>query len=148
MSEIKTNITKLGKKVTTSSNKLIKNIKTNLKLNSAEEKLKKLYLEIGQKVHEIYAYGGSIGKFFDEKYLEIAKIEEQINELKSLLAKEKVKNVEVIQDIKKVEKLEIPLEESTTYSDTNNEEEIKCCSYCNEKILDKSVFCPICGRKL
>ncbi len=148
MSEIKTNITKLGKKVTTSSNKLIKNIKTNLKLNSAEEKLKKLYLEIGQKVHEIYAYGGSIGKFFDEKYLEIAKIEEQINELKSLLAKEKAKNVEVIQDIKKVEKLEIPLEESTTYSDTNNEEEIKCCSYCNEKILDKSVFCPICGRKL
>lgn len=148
MSEIKTNITKLGKKVTTSSNNLIKNIKTNLKLNSAEEKLKKLYLEIGQKVHEIYAYGGSIGKFFDEKYLEIAKIEEQINELKSLLAKEKAKNVEVIQDIKKVEKLEIPLEESTTYSDTNNEEEIKCCSYCNEKILDKSVFCPICGRKL
>jgi len=33
-------------------------------------------------VHEIYQYGGSLGKFFDEKYLEIEACERSMQELK------------------------------------------------------------------
>jgi len=48
--------------------------------------LKNLHLEIGKKVHEIYQYGGSLGKFFDEKYREIEACEIKIEELKEQIS--------------------------------------------------------------
>ncbi len=86
MDDIKKTILGFTKNVAKTSNELLKTTKLNLNISSEEENLKSLYLEIGKKVHEIYAYGGSLGKFFDEKYAEIQKVEQNIQALREQLS--------------------------------------------------------------
>ena len=57
-----------------------------MNLSSEETSLKNLYMEIGKKVHEIYQYGGSLGKFFDEKYLEVEASERKIADIKEQIS--------------------------------------------------------------
>jgi len=89
MDDIKGTVAKLAKSVTKTSGTLIKTTKLSLNLSGAEEELKRVYLDIGKKVEEIYLYGGSLGKAFDERYQEllkkqanIAAIKEQLNAVK------------------------------------------------------------------
>ena len=82
MSDIRETITNFTKNVTKSSGDLFKTTRLSMSVTSEQTNLKNLYLEIGKKVHEIYQYGGNLGKFFDEKYLEIEACERKINELK------------------------------------------------------------------
>ena len=82
MGDFKDTIVKITKGVTKTSGELLKSTKLSLALASEEDKLKQIYMEIGKKVHEIYQYGGSLGKFFDEKYSEILKTEAGIKDLK------------------------------------------------------------------
>jgi len=72
----------MTRSVAKTSGDLLKTTKLNMSLSSEETNLKNLQLEIGKKVHEIYQYGGSLGKFFDEKYLEIEACERKIAEIK------------------------------------------------------------------
>ena len=57
---------------------LLKSAKTTVKLANEEERLKNIYIEIGKKVHEIYCYGGTLGRYFDDKYMEILDCENRI----------------------------------------------------------------------
>lgn len=82
MTDIKDTISKITKTITKTSGEVIKNTKLNISLSSEEENLKKIYYDIGKKVHEIYMYGGTLGKFFDEKYKEIVDAEEKISKLR------------------------------------------------------------------
>lgn len=82
MSDIKGSIFKITNAITKTSGELLKNTKLSLNLSTEEERLKAIYIEIGKKVHEIYQYGGSLGKAFDEKYAEIVKQEEKIQKLR------------------------------------------------------------------
>jgi len=82
MSNIKDSLLKFTRGVSKTSGELVKNTKLSFALSSEEEKLRQVYLDIGKKVHEIYQYGGSLGKFFDEKYTEIQQIESAIAELR------------------------------------------------------------------
>jgi len=82
MQDIKNTIVNITKNVTKSSGDLFKTTKLNISLATEEGNLKNLYTEIGKKVHEIYQYGGSLGKFFDEKYLEIEALERKISEIR------------------------------------------------------------------
>ncbi|MCL1787220.1 MAG: zinc ribbon domain-containing protein [Defluviitaleaceae bacterium] len=82
MQDIKGTLFNITKSVTKTSGDLLKTTKLNMSLSSEEAALKNLYMEIGKKVHEIYQYGGSLGKFFDEKYLEIEASERKIADLK------------------------------------------------------------------
>ncbi|MDR1000179.1 MAG: zinc-ribbon domain-containing protein [Clostridiales bacterium] len=83
--DIKNSLTKFARNVGRTSNELLKSTKLQLSLSNEEEELKRLYTEIGKKVHEIYQYGGSLGKFFDEKYKDIVQQEEKINDLRDQL---------------------------------------------------------------
>jgi len=83
MSDLKDTFMKITRGVTKTSGELLKSTKLSLTLASEEDKLKQIYMEIGKKVHEIYQYGGSLGKFFDEKYAEIQKAEAGIQDLKN-----------------------------------------------------------------
>ena len=83
MSDLRDTLMKITKGVTKTSGELLKSTKLSLSLASEEDKLKQIYMEIGKKVHEIYQYGGALGKFFDEKYAEILKTESGIQALKS-----------------------------------------------------------------
>lgn len=143
MEEIKDNLIKFGKSVTKASTKLINNTKLNLKLTSEEEKIKKIYIEIGKKVHEIYSYGGNIGKFFDEKYMKIVEAEERIKEIKKKIEIEKEKpylsekedNINISEEMNEHKVNDILLLE-----------EDKICNFCGEKNNINDKFCLKCGR--
>ena len=85
MDEIKLTLTSVAKTITKTSSDFFKTTKLSVSLASEQDALKNLYIEIGKKVHEVYIYGGSIGKFFDEKYDEILMHEAKIAELKASL---------------------------------------------------------------
>ncbi|MCL2461888.1 MAG: zinc-ribbon domain-containing protein [Defluviitaleaceae bacterium] len=82
MDDIKGTLFKITKGVGKSSSNLLKSAKLSMNLASEEDNLKKIYIDIGKKVHEIYLYGGSLGKVFDDKYREIVESEARINGLR------------------------------------------------------------------
>jgi len=86
MSDIRETLANFTKNVTKSSGDLFKSTKLSMSVTSEQNNLKNLHLEIGKKVHEIYQYGGNLGKFFDEKYREIVACELKINELKEQIS--------------------------------------------------------------
>jgi len=82
MSDLRGTIANITRNVTKTSGDLLKTTKLGMNLSAEEGNLRNLHYEIGRKVHEIYQYGGSLGKFFDEKYLEIEACERKIAEIK------------------------------------------------------------------
>ncbi len=80
---------KITQNITKTSTGVLKSVKLSVNLANEEDKLKSIYYEIGRKVHEIYAYGGTLGTFFDEKYLEITESEKRIKELKEQIENSK-----------------------------------------------------------
>lgn len=82
MNDVKGSIMKITNTIAKTSGDLFKSTKISLSLSAEEERLKAIYLDIGKKVHEIYQYGGSLGKAFDEKYAEIVKQEDKIQKLR------------------------------------------------------------------
>lgn len=88
MEEIKNILNKVG----STSKKILKSSKTYLKISKKEDEMQKKYIEIGKKVCDIYAYGGSLGDGFEEKYNEVAEIRSQISKLKAQSEEEKLNN--------------------------------------------------------
>jgi len=86
MQDIKGTLFNITKSVTKTSGDLLKTTKLSMSLSSEEANLKNLYMDIGKKVHEIYQYGGSLGKFFDEKYLEIEASERKIADIREQIS--------------------------------------------------------------
>jgi len=82
MNDLKNTLLRFTRGLSKTSGELLKSTKLSLALASEEDKLKQIYMEIGKKVHEIYQYGGSLGKFFDEKYMEIKQTETAILDIK------------------------------------------------------------------
>lgn len=75
----------MTQKVFKTSKTIFKSTKLSMELASQESRLKAIYMDIGKKVHEIYSYGGSLGKFFDEKYTELKDCELLIDSLRKEL---------------------------------------------------------------
>lgn len=139
MGEVKTILNKIGKNITKTSASIIKKTKLSIKISSEESKLEEKYIEIGKKVQEIYAYGGNLGKFFDEKYLEILEIEKNITEIKEKIEdgkEEKIYNPQVNPN-KSIEQDDI-IEEIVS----------KICPVCDEQNEPTSRFCLKCGRNI
>jgi hypothetical protein len=87
LNDIKGTLLSITRNVGKTSSVLVKTTKLSVTLAQEQEALKALYVEIGKKVHEIYQYGGTLGKFFDEKYREIEGLERKIDGLKEEIAK-------------------------------------------------------------
>ena len=86
MSDIRETLANLAKNATKSSGDLFKTTKLSMAVSTEQTNLKNLYLEIGKKVHEIYQYGGTLGKFFDDKFHELEACERKIEELKEQIS--------------------------------------------------------------
>ena len=86
MSDIRETLVNITKNASKTTGDLFKTAKLNLALTNEQTALKNLYTEIGKKVHEIYQYGGTLGKFFDEKYLELEAAERKIAEVKEQIS--------------------------------------------------------------
>jgi len=61
------------------SNNATHKAKLNIEIKNLENYRNNIYMEIGRKVHEIYLYGGTLGNYFDDKYLDIINCENRIN---------------------------------------------------------------------
>ena len=86
MQDIKGTLFSMTKTITKTSGDFLKQTKLSMNLSAEESNLKTLYMDIGKKVHEIYQYGGSLGKFFDEKYHELEACERKISDLKNQIS--------------------------------------------------------------
>lgn len=86
MSDIRETLMNITKNAGKTTGDLIKSAKLNMTLTNEQTALKNMYTEIGKKVHEIYQFGGTLGKFFDEKYLELEATERKIAEIKEELS--------------------------------------------------------------
>lgn len=138
MEEIKSMINKVGKNITKASKDIIKNTKLSIQLSSQEEKLKKIYIEVGKKVYEIYSYGGNIGEFFDEKYKQMLEIEKEISIIKEKIAENK--NIDNNSNFKQ--------EVIDTRVNVSTVEECRICQACGQKNNLNDKFCLKCGRIL
>lgn len=85
MNDIRNTILKAANTITKTSTELLKSTKLSVSLASEEDKLKALYVETGKKVHEIYMFGGSLGKAFDELIKRIEEQEERIKGIRNQL---------------------------------------------------------------
>lgn len=85
MDNLKDTFNNVTKSVYKQSKGFLRSTKLSMDLASEESNLKSIYTEIGKKVHEIYAYGGSLGKFFDEKYRDLLECEQKIDALRKEL---------------------------------------------------------------
>ena len=65
MNDLRGTLANITKNVTKTSGDFLRTTKLSMSLSTEETNLKNLYMDIGKKVHEIYQYGGSLGKFFD-----------------------------------------------------------------------------------
>jgi len=82
MADIKSTVLNLTNNIAKSSGDFVRNTKLNIELANQEEHLKSIYIEVGKKVHEIYAFGGSLGGAFDDLYKDLVVCEGQIRDLK------------------------------------------------------------------
>ncbi|MCL2407040.1 MAG: zinc ribbon domain-containing protein [Defluviitaleaceae bacterium] len=87
MDEFKDTISTATKNAVKATKGFVKSAKFSIDLSAEEAKLKATYIEIGKKVHEIYTYGGKLGKFFDEKYSEIIEMDRKIETLRKEIDK-------------------------------------------------------------
>ncbi|NLK20629.1 MAG: zinc ribbon domain-containing protein [Epulopiscium sp.] len=163
------------KTVKDGTGELYQTTKVNVDLGKEQEVLKKIYYEIGKKVHEIYQYGGSLGKFFDEKYTEIKEVEEKIEELQKKMEELRKSRIciecgkEVEKGAKFCPKCGAPMNDSAkeeamakivkkeesqdTLSQIKNKVqsqkvEIKRCPTCRAENQMEDKFCLSCGRAL
>lgn len=155
-------IVRAAKTVKDTSGDLYKTSKLNLALGSEQENLKKIYLEIGQKVHEIYQYGGNLGTFFDQKYEEIQKIEEKIEILKKQLEEYKkvkicphcMKNMDQkatfcphcgkkIQEITETKEVQDEIRPEVKQK-SQSLEDISIQDTISEKPMEDTKICPVC----
>jgi len=158
MSDLRETLFNITKSATKTTGDLFKTTKLNMGLANEQTALKNLYMEIGKKVHEIYQYGGTLGKFFDEKYLELEAAERKIAEIKEQIA--------VIKGVRECPKCAKPVERSAEFCpkcgirlepqglptvDLPQETQPppvagKACRICKTDNEPNAKFCLSCGR--
>lgn len=143
MKDVKVILSKLGKNITQVSSDIVKNTKLSIKLSTEEDKLNKIYIEIGKKVHEIHSYGGSVGEFFDKKYKEVLSIEKSISDIKQKIEENKANRENANSTFSNNP-------QNNPQSNPQNAEEqlFLICSSCNEKNDINANFCIKCGRSI
>ncbi|WP_058486915.1 zinc ribbon domain-containing protein [Defluviitalea phaphyphila] len=166
MNDWRNKLAKVVKTVKDNTGEIYKTTKINIELGKEQENLKSLYYEIGKKVHEIYQYGGSLGKFFDEKYLEIKEVEEKIEELQNKI--EELKKVRIClkcgKEVDRGAKFcpkcgnrmddEVQKEDNVNINtdmnkvNINSKPEKKICPVCKAENNLEDKFCLSCGRAL
>ena len=166
MSDIRETLTNFTKNVTKSSGDLFKSTRLSMSVSTEQTNLKNLYLEIGKKVHEIYQYGGSLGKFFDEKYREIEACELKIEELKEQIGlikgtRECIKCGKTVErtaefcpkcgtriEADAIEPVSEPVSQAPTPNPPPIPETTRTCRICNAENETSAKFCLSCGRIL
>lgn len=77
---------KIGKQVIDKANNVMSRTKLNFAINDAENKIKDIYAEIGQKIYSEYLSGNNVIEGLDESCNQIDKLFEEISALKEKMA--------------------------------------------------------------
>ena len=82
LNDIGKRITETAKTVTRKSEDIVELTKLNLSIGNEEDKIKRMFYEIGSEVYRSYTEGEPIGNLYDSKCSEIKQIEENIKSIK------------------------------------------------------------------
>jgi vacuolar-type H+-ATPase subunit I/STV1 len=85
LNDIGKKITETAKTVTKKSENLVETTKINLSIGNEEDKIKRIFTEIGSELYKSFLDGESHGEYFDEKCTGIKEIEDNINSLREKL---------------------------------------------------------------
>lgn len=146
-------VTETAKAAAKKSSDLVEVTKLNMSIGSEEDKIEKVYKEIGKIVYENYANGGNVEDAFIEKCKEIASYENNIKEMRNKVRE--LKNVKTCPSCGEELDLEVMFcSKCGTKQETPQEEiqfketEGKACPGCNEVNETSAMFCCKCGTKL
>ncbi len=150
----------LGKKVgeaaqaaAKKSSELVETTKLNMSINTAEDKINKIYLKIGENIFAKYNAGQEIDPDFIDDCKQVKELKEEIDELKAKIME--LKNVklctscgaELNKDVMFCPKCGAKQEQPAP---TKEEEASKnvFCKNCGASIPEGSAFCQSCGAKV
>jgi ribosomal protein L40E len=146
-------VTETAKAAAKKSSDLVEVTKLNMSIGSEEDKIEKVYKEIGKIVYENYSNGASVDDVFIEKCKEIASYEDNIKEMRSKVRE--LKNVKLCPNCNEELELDVMFcSKCGTKQETPREEpkckevEGKVCPECNEANETSAMFCSKCGTKL
>jgi hypothetical protein len=82
LNDIGKKITETAKTVTRKSEDIVEITKLNLAIGSEEDKIKRMFYEIGSELYRSYTNGKTIGDFYDSKCNEVKQLEDNIKAIK------------------------------------------------------------------
>jgi hypothetical protein len=82
LNDIGKRITETAKTVTRKSEDIVEITKLNLSIGSEEDKIKRMFYEIGSELYRSYTNGSPMEGFYDSKCNEVKQIEENIKAIK------------------------------------------------------------------
>lgn len=147
-------VTDTAKAAAKKSSELVEVTKLNMSISSEEDKIEKLYLEIGKTIYESYAKGETTSELFAEKCKQIDEYNNNIKEMRNKILE--LKNEKICPTCRE------ELDRSVNYcSKCGTKQEIieppvfeaeevieKKCQGCDSVVGEDSLFCTKCGTKL
>jgi hypothetical protein len=146
-------VTETAKAAAKKSSDLVEVTKLNMSIGSEEDKIEKVFKEIGKTVYESFARGENVDEMFTDKCKEISAYEENIKEMRNKVLE--LKNTKVCPNCR--EELDI---EVAYCSKCGTKQEIpqltvkeevpveKLCPNCKTPCEANSTFCTNCGTKM
>ncbi len=133
------------------SGELVEITKLNLSVNAEEDKINKLYLQIGKKIYASYISGVPADNTIEEDCRTITEHEGVIKELKEKIMD--VKNVKACMGCgAEMEKNAMFCVKCGTKVESSEPaapvQEEKFCPSCGAKVAGGAAFCPGCGSKI
>jgi predicted amidophosphoribosyltransferase len=136
------------------ANETIEITKLNKSISNEEDKIQKIFTELGRKLYGLYIQGQDVGDNFESECEEISVYEDNIKELKNKIRE--LKNIRICPNCgaeieegilfcsKCGTKLEIPAPAAPVKEE---KPDFKVCPTCGSKLTLEAAFCPSCGTK-
>ncbi len=146
-------VSETAKAAAKKSSDLVEVTKLNMSIGSEEDKIEKVFKEIGKTVYESFARGENVDEIFIDKCKEITSYEDNIKEMRTKVLE--LKNAKVCPNC--CEELDI---EVRYCSKCGTKQEIpepvvkeelpadKVCPNCNSVCDQDALFCSTCGTKI
>jgi ribosomal protein L40E len=146
-------VSETAKAAAKKSSDLVEVTKLNMSIGSEEDKIEKVFKEIGKTIYESFARGENVDEIFIEKCNQIASYEDNIKDMRAKVLE--LKNSKVCPNCR--EELDIEVQYCSKCGTKQEipepvvKEELpddKVCPNCNTVCDQESLFCSTCGTKI
>jgi ribosomal protein L40E len=144
-----------AQEVAKKSGELVEVTRLNISISNEEDKVRKLYLEMGKKIYDTYRGSQPVDNEFEEICKKIDNIMENIESMKQKILE--IKNIklcvncgkELEQDAAFCAKCGTKQPEQTSYRPEGEEDiAVNVCPSCNEALDVEADFCTKCGARI